>query len=187
MSLKDNNFYFIIGIIIIASFSRIIPHYPNFSPIIAIALFGGKYFINRNLAFFLPIFILWFSDLIINNFILDYYKSFIFFYPGFIWQYSCILIISYIGRSFLNNTSNLKLLGVSVSSSLIFFIISNFGVFISSSMYTKDLSGIILCYTLAIPFFINTLTSSVLYSLLLFKFYNFTIKTSYYFEKNNFF
>ena len=77
---KENSFYFVIGLILIASFSRIIPHYPNFTPIIAISLFGGKYFENRNLAFFLPVFILWISDLIINNFILDYYKTFTFFY-----------------------------------------------------------------------------------------------------------
>ena len=68
-----NSFYFVLGLILIAAFSRIIPHYPNFTPLCAIALFGAKYFRNRNLAFLIPIVALWFSDVIINNFILSQY------------------------------------------------------------------------------------------------------------------
>ena len=111
---KENSFYFVIGLILIASFSRIIPHYPNFTPLIAISLFGGKYFENRTLAFFLPVFILWLSDLVINNFILDYYKTFTFIYPGFYWQYFSILLISFIGRNYLNKISRCVLTGTSV-------------------------------------------------------------------------
>ena len=42
-----NSFYFVLGLILIAAFSRIIPHYPNFTPLCAIALFGAKYFRNK--------------------------------------------------------------------------------------------------------------------------------------------
>ena len=170
---KENNFYFVIGLILIASFSRIIPHYPNFTPIVAISLFGGKYFENRTLAFFLPVFILWLSDLIINNFILDYYKTFIFLYPGFYWQYFSILLISFIGRNYIEKISAFKLLGVSMYSSLVFFVISNFGVFISSSIYPKDFNGLLSCYISAIPFFWGTLSSSIIYTHSLFGIYKF--------------
>ena len=70
-----NRFYFVLGLILIAAFSRTIPHYPNFTPLCAIALFGAKYFRSRNLAFLIPIVALWFSDVIINNFILFNYKT----------------------------------------------------------------------------------------------------------------
>ena len=169
----NNNFYFVTALILIALFSRIIPHYPNFTPIIAISLFGGKYFENRNLAFFLPVFILWLSDLIINNFILDYYKTFTFFYPGFYWQYLSVLMISFIGRNYINKISAFKLFGISFSSSLIFFVVSNFGVFVSSSIYTKDLNGLLLCYIKAIPFYYGTLISSIIYTFSLFGIYKF--------------
>ena len=165
---KKNNFYFVIGLLLIASFSRIIPHYPNFTPIIAISLFSGKYFENRKLALFLPVLILWFSDLVINNFILDYFKTFTFFYPGFYWQYFSILLISFIGRNYLGKISTFKLLGISISSSLVFFIISNFGVFISSSIYSKDINGLLSCYIAAIPFYYGTLISSIIYTFSLF-------------------
>ena len=104
-----NSFYFVLGLILIAAFSRIIPHYPNFTPLCAIALFGSKYFSNRNLAFLIPIVALWFSDVIINNFILSqYFEGFTFFYSGFYWQYGTFLLITLIGRKTLNNFSFLN-------------------------------------------------------------------------------
>ena len=168
MAKSKNNFFFILGIILLASFSRLIPHYPNFTPVIAIAIFGGKFFNNRSLAILLPLLTLWVSDLILNNFIFNYYESFIFFYPGFLWQYFPVICITLIGRYLLKKISILRLLGLSVSSSLIFYLISNFGVFISTSLYTKDLSGLIICYTAALPFFYGTLSSTVIYTFSLF-------------------
>ena len=88
----------IIALILLASFSRIIPHAPNFTPIGAIALFGGAYFNNKHQAFIIPILSLWISDLVINNYILSYYYGqFVWFYPGFLWQYSGFCIIAAIG------------------------------------------------------------------------------------------
>ena len=70
MNSSKNNFYFVLGLILIAAFARIIPHYPNFTPLCAIALFGGKYFNNKYLAYLLPLLALWFSDILINNLVL---------------------------------------------------------------------------------------------------------------------
>ena len=170
MAKSKNNFYFILGIILLASFSRLIPHYPNFTPVIAIAIFGGRFFNDRVLAILLPLLILWVSDLVLNNFIFNYYESFIFFYPGFFWQYLPVICITLFGSYLLKKISILRLLGVSVSSSFIFYLISNFGVFISSSIYSKDLSGLIICYTAALPFFYGTLSSTVIYTFALFGF-----------------
>ena len=164
-----NNFYFLLGLILIAAFARIIPHYPNFTPICSIALFGAKYFRNRYLAFLIPIVALWFSDIIINNFILrQYFDGFTFFYSGFYWQYGSFILITLLGRKTLNNLSFFKLLGVSISSSLLFFIISNFGVWVTSSIYSKNIWGLISCYTAAIPFYYGTLSGSIFYSFFLF-------------------
>ncbi|RPG64541.1 MAG: hypothetical protein CBE50_001965 [Flammeovirgaceae bacterium TMED290] len=171
---NKNNFYFVLGLILIASFARIIPHYPNFTPLCAIALFGGKYFNNKYLAYLLPLLALWLSDILINNFILgNYFDGFILFYSGFYWQYGSFILITLIGRKTLKNFSFLKLLGTSVFSSLLFFIISNFGVWISSSLYSKDIFGLFACYVAAIPFFIGTLSGAIFYSFFLFGSYEF--------------
>ena len=177
---SKNNFYFVLGLILIAAFSRLIPHYPNFTPLCSIALFGAKYFNNRYLAFLVPIVALWVSDLIINNFILpQYFDGFTLFYSGFFWQYGSFLLIALIGRKTLKNLTFLKLIGISISSSLIFFIISNFGVWISSSFYSKDLVGLFACYLAAIPFYFGTLSGSIFYSLFLFGSYEILSKNLY--------
>ena len=174
---KNNNFYLVLGLILIVAFSRLIPHYPNFTPLCSIALFGAKYFNNRYLAYILPIFSLWLSDIIINNFVLgQYFNEFTLFYSGFYWQYGSIILITLIGRLTLKNISFSKILGVSLSSSLIFFVISNFGVWISSSFYPNTLSGLISCYVAAIPFYYGTLGGAIFYSFFLFGSYEFISK-----------
>ena len=92
---RNNNFYLVLGLILIVAFSRLIPHYPNFTPLCAIALFGAKYFNNKYLAYILPLFALWLSDVIINNFVLgEYFNEFTLFYSGFYWQYGSFLLIT---------------------------------------------------------------------------------------------
>ena len=166
---KNNNFYLVLGLILIIAFSRLIPHYPNFTPLCSIALFGAKYFNNRYLAYILPIFAVWLSDIIINNFVLgQYFNEFTLFYSGFYWQYGSIILITLFGKLTLKNISVSKILGVSISSSLIFFVISNFGVWVSSSFYPNTFSGLITCYVAAIPFYYGTLGGTIFYSFLLF-------------------
>ena len=97
MNKLNLNLLSILALIFLAAFSRIIPHMPNFTPVGAIALFGGAYFTNKYHAFLVPIFSLWISDLIINNFLFSFYSGFTFFYPGFEWQYSSFLLIKLIG------------------------------------------------------------------------------------------
>ncbi|MFL2629853.1 MAG: DUF6580 family putative transport protein [Flavobacteriaceae bacterium] len=163
------NYWGIIIIILFASFSRLIPHIPNFTPVGAIALLGGSYFKNKFHAFLIPISSLFISDLIINNFFLNnYFKEFTLFYSGFIWQYLSFILIIIIGIYGLKKFNIKKLLISTIVSSLVFFIITNFGVWISGSMYSKDLFGLILCYTLAIPFYKGTLLGFLFYSFLLF-------------------
>ena len=174
MNSSKNNSYFVLGLILIAAFARIIPHYPNFTPLCAIALFGGKYFNNKYIAYLLPLLALWISDILINNFILNnYFDGFTLFYSGFYWQYGSFILITLIGRKTLKNISFLRLLGISISSSLLFFIISNFGVWISSSFYSKDNFGLVACYVAAIPFYYGTLSGTIFYSFFLFASFEF--------------
>ena len=82
------------------------------------------------------------------------------YFPLFIIAYFCF---------FKNNKINAKNLFIyGISSSLIFFIISNFGVWVSSDMYEKNIAGLVNCYIMAIPFLKNTLISTVLFSYLSF-------------------
>ena len=170
----------IISLILFASFSRIIPHMPNFTPIGAIALFGGAYLKNRYHAFLIPMISLWLSDLILNNFIFSFYSEFTWFYPGFLWQYASFILIIVIGYLFLKKLNFKNIFITTIFSSLVFFIITNFGVWISGSMYTLDFQGLTSCYIMALPFFKGTLLGFMCYSTLLFGVLEFS---KYKFEK----
>ena len=157
-------------IVFLAGASRIFPHPPNFSPILAIALFGAAHFSKKWQAVFIPMFAVWLSDLFINNFV--YYNQgtgFIWFYSGFHWQYASylIIIVSSI-LVFKNKISISKTLGASLGSSMAFFLLSNFGVWAGSGMYMKNLSGLITCYVAGLPFLQSTILSNVLFTIVLF-------------------
>ena len=162
------NYVGVLALILFALFSRIIPHMPNFTPVGAIALFGGAYLNNKYHAFLVPIISLWVSDIIINNFLLSLYSNFIWFYSGFIWQYSSFLLITLIGIKFLKRKSLKNIFLTTFCSSLLFFLITNFGVWFSGSLYPKTLNGLLICYTAGLPFFKGTILGFAFYSTLLF-------------------
>jgi len=147
---KQKLFPFII--ILIMVLSRLILHPPNFTPIIAMAMMSGYFFKNFNLSVLILGFTMLFSDLF-----LGFHNNMIFVYiPLFVIVSFCFKISTKI------NYKNLFFLGI--GSSLIFFLISNFGVWLLGNMYEKNLYGLMNCYILAIPFFNNTLISTFVFS-----------------------
>jgi hypothetical protein len=140
---------------------RLLPHPPNFTPIGAIAIFSGAYFANKKYYFLIPLATMLFSDIFI----------------GFaeIWitlaVYGSFAIAGLIGLWLKKNKNLTNTIGASLLASSTFFIITNFVVWLSTSWYTKDVSGIIQCYFLAIPFFKNTLFGDLFYVGLFFGIY----------------
>ena len=167
-------------IILLAAFTRIMPHPPNFSPMAAIGLFGAAHFAKKWQAFLIPLIGIWISDLVINNFIYSSHSSnFVWFYDGFYWQYISYVFIIFAGLFIFNKgISVTKTLGGMLSSSGIFFLVSNFGVWAGGSMYTKNIAGLISCYTAGIPFMHNTIISDTLFTTVLFGTY-YLLQTEY--------
>lgn len=179
-------------IIVLIAFSRLLPMPLNFSPLAAMALFGAAHFSSRWKAFLIPLIATWASDLVINNTIYSgYYSEFVWFYSGFYWQYGGYALIVLFGTLlYAKNISAVKIVGGALGSGLIFFIVSNFGVWASSTsmipalgtspvvsgfgtwapafIYTPDLNGLITCYVAAIPFYKGTLLGDMFYCVLLF-------------------
>tara|TARA_B100001013_G_scaffold220472_1_gene134614 strand:+ start:98 stop:595 length:498 start_codon:yes stop_codon:yes gene_type:complete len=143
---------FFAGLLIL---SRLIPHPPNFSPLIAGAVFLPFMFNDKTIVILLPLVCLFFSDLIIG------------FHNVMLWTYGAFLIIGLTVIYF--SKLNLKtLIGLSLSGPTFFYLITNFGVWISSTTYTKDIYGILECYFLALPFFVNSIASTLIFSLTFF-------------------
>ncbi len=148
MELNKDEMKIAIGLVILALLTRVLPHPPNFAPITGIALFTGFNFANKRLALFIPLFCMLITDIFLG------------FHSLVPIIYSCFILISFIGFKS-KSLSFLTVLGASVS----FFIISNLGVWYF--FYPKDLNGLISCFVLAIPFFINTLAGDLFYTALL--------------------
>ena len=155
--------YFPIGLIVILALSRLIPHPDNFTPIIAIAIMGSYFFNNINLSYLVVLF-----SMLIADFFIGFYGHVLFVYlPLF------LIILVFFKLSKKINFKNLFIFGF--TGSLIFFIISNFGVWLVSGLYEKNINGLIECYFMAIPFFKNTLMSTLIFSylsLIIYKFSN---------------
>ena len=144
------------SMILAAAASRLIPHPPNMTSVAAIALFGGATIADKRAAFLVPL-----AALLLSDVVLGFYRHMEVVYLAF------ALIVG-IGIWLQKHRSLLPTVGATLASSLLFFLITNFGVWAFESMYPKTLGGLIACYAAAIPFFRNTLQGDALYSLVLF-------------------
>ncbi len=155
--------------ILLAALSRLIPHLPNFSPLGAIALFGAAYFTKKWQAFLIPIAATWISDLLINNILYSqYFPEFTWFYSGFYWQYGTYLVIVLAGLFIFKKVNTPRIAGGILASTALFFLISNFGVWLGSPTYPQNFGGLMACYAAGIPFIKGTLMGDLFYSALLF-------------------
>ncbi|HNA40070.1 MAG TPA: hypothetical protein PLR84_11215 [Chitinophagales bacterium] len=148
---NNNNFWLIVGIILSAVAFRIVSNafsLFNFTPIIAVALFAGAKFKETKWAIFVPIISLFISDAI-----LAYINNFDVFHNTILFTYGSILLIILLGKLLNDNKINVgKTIAVTLSSSLLFFILSNFGTWMFGTMFTHDMSGLIKCFIMAILF-----------------------------------
>lgn len=140
--------YALLLIVLAASF-RLMPHHIfNFTPIGAIALFSGAYLGKKVLGWIVPMAIMLITDTILEL------TGSVGFHAEMPFVYGAFLLAVVIGRFGLaNKVSAGRVFGATVSSSLLFFIITNFGSWILSPAYAKDLSGLVTCYVAAIPFY----------------------------------
>ena len=152
------SYYLPIVLILILSFSRLMPHPPNFTPIIAVAIMSSYFFKNIYLSF---------ATLLVSMLLAD---AFIGFYSNMLFVYLSLLLIVFIFHKISEKMNFKNLFICGFIGSLIFFIISNFGVWALGSpgvydiAYEKNLNGLVECYILAIPFFGNTFLSTLIFS-----------------------
>lgn len=157
-------------LVLAAAFSRIVPHLPNFSPLNAIALFAAAHFTARTQAVALPLAATWLSDLYLNN--VTYAQpntGFVWGYTGMQWQYGAYLLIAVFGLWLFRASKSFWRTAVGVlASGMIFFLVSNFGVWASGNLYPPTAEGLLACYVAGLPFYQGTILGDLFYSTLLF-------------------
>ena len=157
--MKLKRLFLISGLILIAAIVRLLPHPPNFAPITAIALFGGAYISDKRLAFALPLFALFLGDLI-----LGFHSTMIFVYLSF----ALIVGLGFLLRE-KRGVGRIAL--ASLSGSVLFFVITNFGMLATGTLYPMTLGGLGSCYVAAIPFFQNAVAGDLVYTGVIFGYF----------------
>lgn len=139
--------------VFLAAILRLVPHAPNFAPIGAMALFGGAY-LGRRYAIALPLAALFLSDIFIGFDGID----------GRAAIYGSFILIGFIGMWLKNHKTFTNVLAASLVSSILFFLITNFTILYTESLYPKTFQGLMESYVMALPFFRNTLLGDLFYT-----------------------
>jgi len=154
--MKKARFLFLGGMVLAAALARIVPHAPNFTPVAALALFGGVSFDNKRMALLVPLAGLFLSDLVLG------------FYAVTPVVYASFALIAGLGI-WVRSRQSLGLLALAtIAGAVLFFGLTNLGVWALGGWYPKNWAGLVDCYLAGIPFFRNTLLSDLLYSATLF-------------------
>ena len=175
---KNNKFikyYLPLFLIILGIAARFLPHSPNFSPVAAVALFGGVYF-SKKMAFVLPVAIMFISDIFIG-----FYEIGI-----MVGVYGSFLLCVVLGFWLKQHKKWTTILGNVLLASLIFFFLTNFSVLFFAAWYPKTINGLIECYIMAIPFFKNSLFGNLFYAGAFFGAYELIIEKEKFFKFKKF-
>lgn len=147
--------------ILLGALSRLLPHPLNFTPLAAMALFGGTYLLNKKLAFLIPVSAMFLSDILLQI------KDGSGFYPEMIWVYGSIVLITFLGFFLRGREQRQTIMVASLVGSLLFFFLTNFGTWLTG-YYGYTTQGLANCYIAAIPFFKGTVMGDLFYNLLFF-------------------
>jgi len=147
---------FVISLIGFGALMRLIPHWPNFTPIAAMALFGGAHLGKKHLAFIIPLAAMLVSDLFLG------------LHQWMIAVYISFALVVFIGIWLRSRIKVGTVLLASLLSSILFFVVTNFAMWIGSPYYPQNITGLIECYTLAIPYFNNGIMGDLFYSTVFF-------------------
>ena len=163
--------YSVVLLIVAAALSRLIPHWPNFTPVMAIALFGGAVLSSRTKAILVPLAAMLLSDVVLALVSGGNYM----FHDTQIAVYACIVAISLFGTLFAKESRVKTTLVGGTAAGLFFFIVTNFAVWISGGMYPLTLEGLVACYAAGAAFYrdggsflLNIMLSTWFYAVLLF-------------------
>jgi hypothetical protein len=156
MTTNHTRLIVLLSAIAAAAALRLVPHPPNFTPVGAMALFSGAYFGRRLIAFAAPLAALLLSDLVLG------------FYSGMGTVYLATAAAVLVGWMLTRQQSALRIAAAAVVSSLLFFVMTNFAMWLNSGFYPRTGAGLVDCFVAAIPFYQNSIAGDLFYSGVLF-------------------
>ena len=148
-----------IALIVIGIALRFLPHTPNFTPVAAIAIFGGVY-LNKKYSLIVPLALMMASDFFIG------------FHNVVLFTWGSFALIALLSSRLKKHKNILGIAGASIFSSLLFYLITNFGVW-AMGWYPRTLEGLVNCYVMGLPFLRDFTVATFVYSFAFFGIYEF--------------
>lgn len=145
----------LVVVVFATALTRLLPHPWNFTPMTAVALFGGSY-LPRKLSFLVP-----FLAMIVSDLVLGIHATLFFVYGSF-------ALVVWLGQRIGEHRTFSRVGSAALASSFLFFMVTNFGVWATQSFYSKTAAGLVACYVAALPFFQTALAGDLLYTAVLF-------------------
>ena len=157
----------VVSLLLLALFGRLLPHPPNFTPLLAVALFGGA-MLPRHLAYGVPLLAMAASDLLLG------YS----FDETTVAVYGSFLVIVGAGRWLAQSRTLGRTVAAVLGGSLLFYVVTNFAVWLGNThgMYEHSAAGLAQCYVMALPFFRNALAGDLVWTAVLFGVYGFAAR-----------
>ncbi|HZW31761.1 MAG TPA: DUF6580 family putative transport protein [Isosphaeraceae bacterium] len=159
----NTRFWVLAGITLTVAAARLIPHPPNATPVAAMALFGGAHFASKRAAIAVPLAAMALSDLVLG---LVWYGTAIIGSMPYV--YACFVATSCLGMWVGPRPSPRRIAAAALTSSVLFFLVTNFGVWLTGKLYPLTWDGLAACYVTAVPFFRNTLAGDAVGTVVLF-------------------
>jgi hypothetical protein len=160
------------GIFRLLTASNTLTSLSNFTPLGAMALFGGCYYQDKWKAYLTPLLTLWLTDIILNRYL--FFHKWVFFYDGFAWVYGSFALMVLIGH-YIKKVSIRSVVLSAIAGALVHWIFTDFGVWLGGGTdittglpYTRDWHGFMMCYYLALPFMKNLLIGNLIFGAVLF-------------------
>ena len=171
-SFKNSTRYIIIFFaLMLLIASRSLSFIPNFTPTISLIVFISIMFRNNyTLAFIIVL------SQLISDYFLGYYSSMLFVYLGYV-------LIALTSKYIMKNLSFIYVIWASCISVLIFYLVSNYGVWQMMGLYEYSLNGLMQCYIAGIPFLKYSLISTLLYSTTIYVLYKVTLSKYFNIER----
>lgn len=149
--------YVVLIMVFAGAMMRLIPHWPNFTPIAAIALFGGTFLKRKDLAFVVPVAAMLLSDLFIG------------FHTTMLPVYLSFIAIVAFGLILQKRLSVVNTLSASLAASVVFYLVTNFASWTSGLMpYPMNVAGLMQSYIAGLPFLFNGILGDLFYTTVLF-------------------
>jgi hypothetical protein len=158
----DARFGLMTALVLGAAAMRLVPHIPNFTPVAALALFGGARFEKKFWAFALPLAAMLLSDVLLELF------TGAGFHSGMPVVYATFAVIVGMGLLLHRHRGVVNTGVAALAASLLFFLTTNFATWVSGELYPRTAAGLLACYIAAVPFFGPTLAGDLFYVTVLF-------------------